>query len=53
MPLEHDHDDVFTVTYELYDLRGQITFSANPEGTIAGFSARLEPRVKDLFFKIC
>jgi CubicO group peptidase (beta-lactamase class C family) len=53
MPLEHDHDDVFTVTYELYGLRGQITFLANPEGTIAGFSARLEPQVKDLFFKIC
>lgn len=50
-PLKHYHYDIFEAEIEKFDLSMKVSFSTNVRGDIDGFSAPLEPLVKDIVFK--
>jgi CubicO group peptidase (beta-lactamase class C family) len=50
-PLKHYHYDIFELVVEKFDLSMKVSFTTNVRGDIDGFSAPLEPLVKDIVFK--
>jgi CubicO group peptidase (beta-lactamase class C family) len=50
LPLTHYHYDTFELTWEQWDLRIKLTFSANVRGDIDSLAVPLEQTVRDIIF---